>query len=145
MTLDILEIQKIIPHRYPFLMIDKVVECVPNKKLTAIKNVSTNEQFFQGHFPGGQVMPGVLIIEAMAQAGCVYFYYSRKLQGKELVYYLAKTDARFHHPVVPGDQLRIEVSSVKLLPKIGVIRAEVKVGDKLVAEAEITLSIKDQP
>ena len=143
MTLDILEIQKIIPHRYPFLMIDKVVECIPNEKLTAIKNVSTNEQFFQGHFPGEQVMPGVLIIEAMAQAGCVYFYYSKNLQGKELVYYLAKIDARFLHPVVPGDQLRIDVSSVKLLPKIGVVRAEVKVEDKLVAEAEITLSIKD--
>ena len=142
MTLDILEIQKIIPHRYPFLMIDKVIECVPNEKLTAVKNVSTNEQFFQGHFPGEQVMPGVLIIEAMAQAGCVYFYYSKNLQGKELVYYLAKTDARFHHPVIPGDQLRIDVSSVKLLPKIGIIRAEVRVGDKLVAEAEITLSIK---
>ena len=143
MILDILEIQKIIPHRYPFLMIDKVVECVPNEKLTAIKNVSTNEYFFTGHFPGEQVMPGVLIIEAMAQAGCVYFYYSKNLQGKELVYYLAKTDARFHHPVIPGDQLRIDVSSVKLLPKIGVIRAEVRVGDKLVAEAEITLSIKE--
>ena len=143
MTLDILEIQKIIPHRYPFLMIDKVIECVPNEKLTAVKNISTNEQFFQGHFPGKQVMPGVLIIEAMAQAGCVYFYYSKNLQGKELVYYLAKTDARFHHPVIPGDQLRIDVSSVKLLPKIGVIRAQTFVGDKLVAEAEITLSIKD--
>ena len=143
MILDILEIQKIIPHRYPFLMIDKVVECVPNEKLTAIKNVSTNEYFFTGHFPGEQVMPGVLIIEAMAQAGCVYFYYSKNLQGKDLVYYLAKTDARFHHPVIPGDQLRIDVSSVKLLPKIGVIRAEVRVGDKLVAEAEITLSIKE--
>ena len=143
MTLDILEIQKIIPHRYPFLMIDKVIECVPNEKLTAVKNVSTNEQFFQGHFPGEQVMPGVLIIEAMAQAGCVYFCYSKNLQGKELVYYLARTDARFHHPVVPGDQLRIDVTSIKLLPKIGVIRAQTFVGDKLVAEAEITLSIKD--
>ena len=143
MTLDILEIQKIIPHRYPFLMIDRVIECVPNEKLIAIKNVSTNEYFFTGHFPGEQIMPGVLIIEAMAQAGCVYFYYSKNLQGKELVYYLAKTDVRFHHSVVPGDQLRIDVSSVKLLPKIGIIRAEVKVGDKLVAEAEISLSIKE--
>ncbi len=143
MILDILEIQKIIPHRYPFLMIDKVVECTPNKKLIAVKNASTNEQFFQGHFPGGQIMPGVLIIEAMAQAGCVYFYHSKNLQGQDLVYYLAKIDARFHHPVVPGDQLRIEVSSVKLLSKTGIIRAEAKVGDKLVAEAQIGLGIKE--
>ena len=143
MILDILEIQKIIPHRYPFLMIDKVIECAPNKKLIAIKNVSNNEQFFQGHFPGEKIMPGGLIIEAMTQAGCVYFYYSKDLQGKDLVYHLAKIDARFHHPVVPGDQLRIEVSSVKLLPKTGIIRAEVRVGDKLVAEAEIGLGIKE--
>ena len=143
MILDILEIQKIIPHRYPFLMIDKVVECIPNEKLTAIKNVSTNEYFFNGHFPEEQVMPGVLIIEAMAQAGCVYFYYSKNLQGKDLTYYLAKTEARFHHPVIPGDQLRIDISSVKLLAKAGFIRAEARVGDKLVAEAEIGFGIKE--
>ena len=143
MILDIQEIQKIIPHRYPFLMIDRIVECVPNEKLTAIKNVSTNEYLFTGHFPGEQVMPGVLIIEAMAQAGCVYFYYSKNLQGKDLVYYLAKTEARFHHPVVPGDQLRIDISSVKLLPKAGFIKAEARVGDKLVAEAEIGFGIKE--
>ncbi len=143
MILDILEIQKIIPHRYPFLMIDRVIECVPNEKLTAIKNVSTNEHFFQGHFPGEQVMPGVLIIEAMAQAGCIYFYYSKNLQGKDLIYYLAKTEARFHHPVVPGDQLVIHISSVKLLAMAGFVRAQAKVGDKLVAEAEIGFGIKE--
>src|SRR3989338_7423320 len=143
MQLDVQQIKKVIPHRFPFLLIDRVTDLRPNKKLTAIKNVSTNEQFFQGHFPGEKIMPGVLIIEAMAQAGCVYFYYSKNLQGKDLVYHLAKIDARFHHPVVPGDHLRIEVSSVKLLPKTGIIRAEVKVGDKLVAEAEIGLGIKE--
>ena len=80
-------------------------------------------------------MPGVLIIEAMAQAGCVYFYYSKNLQGKSLIYYLAKTEARFHHPVMPGDQLIIEVSTVKLLPKAGFVNCRALVGEKLVAEA----------
>ena len=142
MKLEVADIQKIIPHRFPFLMIDRILECRPNEKLVAIKNVSINEHYFHGHFPAEQIMPGVLIIEAMAQAGCVYFYYSKNLQGKNLIYYLAKTEARFHHPVVPGDQLIIEVTSVKLLPKAGFIKCKALVGDKLMAEAEIALSIK---
>ena len=137
MRLEIADIQKIIPHRFPFLMIDRVVECKPNEKLVAVKNVSINEHYFVGHFPGDQVMPGVLIIEAMAQAGCVYFYYSKNLQGKDLIYYLAKTEARFHHPVIPGDQLKIEVTTVKLLPKAGFVKCKALVGEKLMAEAEI--------
>ena len=143
MRLEITDIQKIIPHRFPFLMIDRITECIPNEKLVAVKNVSINEHFFLGHFPKEQVMPGVLIIEAMAQAGCIYFYYSKNLQGKNLVYYLAKTEARFHHPVIPGDQLMIEVSSVKLLPKAGFIKCVAKVNDKMVAEAEIGFGIKE--
>jgi 3-hydroxyacyl-[acyl-carrier-protein] dehydratase len=143
MKLEIADIQKIIPHRFPFLMIDRIIECKPNEKLVAIKNVSVNEQFFRGHFPNEQVMPGVLIIEAMAQAGCVYFYFSKNLQGKDLVYYLAKTEARFHHPVIPGDQLVIEVTSVKLLPKAGFVKCRALVADKLVAEAEIGFGIKE--
>ncbi|HNV23923.1 MAG TPA: 3-hydroxyacyl-ACP dehydratase FabZ [Candidatus Omnitrophota bacterium] len=143
MQLDILEIQKIIPHRFPFLLIDKVVELEPNQKLVAIKNVSVNEHFFVGHFPEEKVMPGVLIIEAMAQAGCIYFYYSKNLQGKKLIYYLAKTTAKFIAPVVPGDQLRIEITTVKLLPKAGFIDTKAYVKDKLVAEAEIGFGIKE--
>ncbi len=142
MRLEITDIQKIIPHRFPFLMIDRVLECQPNEKLVAVKNVSINEHYFRGHFPNEQVMPGVLIIEAMAQAGCVYFYYSRDLQGKDLVYYLAKTEARFYHPVVPGDQLRIEVTTVKLLSKAGFVKCKALVGEKLMAEAEIGFGIK---
>ncbi len=143
MRLEITDIQKIIPHRFPFLMIDRVLECKPNEKLVAVKNVSVNEHYFLGHFPQNQVMPGVLIIEAMAQAGCIYFYYSKSLQGKSLIYYLAKTEARFHHPVVPGDQLIIEVTSVKLLPRAGFVKAKAMVGDKLMAEAEIGFGIKE--
>ena len=143
MILEITDIQKIIPHRFPFLLIDRIVECKPNEKLVAIKNVSVNEHFFMGHFPNEKIMPGVLIIEAMAQAGCVYFYYSKNLQGKDLVYYLAKTEARFHHPVVPGDQLIIEVTTVKLLPKAGFVKCKALVGEKLMAEAEIGFVIKE--
>ena len=143
MKLETADIQKIIPHRFPFLMIDRILECRPNEKLVAVKNVSINEHYFLGHFPDEQVMPGVLIVEAMAQAGCVYFYYSKNLQGKSLIYYLAKIEARFHHPVVPGDQLILEVSSVKLLPKAGFVKARALVGEKLMAEAEIGFGIKE--
>lgn len=143
MELDIQEIKKIIPHRFPFLLIDRIVDLRPNEKLVAIKNVSVNEHFFVGHFPEEKVMPGVLIIEAMAQAGCIYFYYSKNLQGKSLIYYLAKVTAKFHKPVVPGDQLRIEVSTVKLLPKAGFIKTEAFVGGQLVTEAEIGFGIKE--
>ena len=143
MQLDIQEIQKIIPHRYPFLLIDKVVELVPNEKLVAIKNVSVNEQYFQGHFPNEKVMPGVLQIEAMAQAGCIYFYYSKNMQGKDLIYYLAKVTAKFYHPVVPGDQLRMEITTVKMLPKAGFLKGEAYVGDKLVCAGEVGFGVKE--
>ena len=143
MELNILDIQKIIPHRFPFLLIDRVLDLRPNEKLVALKNVSVNEHFFVGHFPGEKVMPGVLIIEAMAQAGCIYFYYSKNMQGKDLIYYLAKVAAKFHKPVVPGDQLRIEVTTVKMLPKVGFLKTKAFVGEVLAAEAEIGFGIKE--
>lgn len=143
MELDIREIKKIIPHRFPFLLIDKVIDLQPNHKLTAIKNVSIDEQFFIGHFPEEKIMPGVLIIEAMAQAGCIYFYYSKNLQGKTCVYYLAKVEAKFYSPVVPGDQLRIEVATIKLMPKVGFLKTQAFVGNRLAAEAEIGFSVKE--
>ncbi len=143
MQLDIQEIKKIIPHRFPFLMIDKVTDLEPNKKLIAIKNVTINEQYFVGHFPDEKVMPGVLIVEAMAQAGCIYFYYSKGLLGKNLIYYLGKVTARFFAPVMPGDQLRIEVTTVKLLAMTGIIKTQAFVKDNLVCEAEIGFSVKE--
>ena len=143
MELNILDIQKIIPHRFPFLLIDRVVELEPNDKLIAIKNVSANESFFTGHFPNEKVMPGVLIIEAMAQAGCIYYYYSKDMQGKDLIYYLAKVTAKFSAPVVPGDQLKIEVTTIKLMKKVGFLRTKAYVEDKLVAEADLGFGIKE--
>ena len=143
MELDVREIQKIIPHRFPFLLIDRVVDLRPNEKLVAIKNVSINEHYFVGHFPNEKVMPGVLIIEAMAQAGCIYFYYSKNMQGKKLIYYLAKVEAKFVAPVVPGDQLKIEVTTIKMLPKAGFLRMQAFVKDKMVAEADIGFGIKE--
>jgi len=143
MQLDIQEIQKIIPHRYPFLMIDRVVELTPNEKLVAIKNVSVNENFFMGHFPKEKVMPGVLMIEAMAQAGCIYFYYSKNMQGKNLIFYLAKTECKFRKPVVPGDQLKIEVTTRKLTSRAGFLNTKAFVKDDCVAEATIGFGIKE--
>ena len=141
--LDIRRVMAAIPHRYPMLLVDRVEEIIPDRSITAIKAVSINEGFFNGHFPGRPIMPGVLIIEAMAQAGCIYFYYSKNMQGKELLYYLAKVEAKFIAPVIPGDQLRIEVSTVKLMSKVGFLNCKAFVKDKLVAEAEIGFGIKE--
>ncbi len=143
MELDIFQIKEIIPHRFPFLLLDKVISLEPNKKLVALKNVSINEPFFIGHFPDEKVMPGVLILEAMAQAGCIYFYYSKNLQGKKLIYYLAKVNAKFIAPVVPGDQLLIEVTTIKMMPKAGFLKMQGYVASRLVAEAEIGFGIKE--
>ena len=143
MQLDINDIQKILPHRFPFLLIDKVVDIKPNEKLIALKNVSINEHFFVGHFPNEKVMPGVLILEAMAQAGCIYFYYSQNLQEKDLIFYLGKVNVKFIDKVVPGDQLKIEVTTIKLMPKAGFLKAQAFVKEKLVAEAEIGFGLKE--
>lgn len=143
MELDTRQIQEVIPHRFPFLLIDKVIDLVPNERLVAVKNVSINEEFFAGHFPKEKVMPGVLIVEAMAQAGCIYFYYSKNMQGKDLTYYLAKVEAKFIKPVVPGDQLRIEISTLKLMSKAGLLNAEAYVAGEKVATAEIGFGIKE--
>jgi 3-hydroxyacyl-[acyl-carrier-protein] dehydratase len=109
-TLDVGDIMNLLPHRYPFLLIDSVSDCVPGESITAVKNVSINEPYFQGHFPGRPVMPGVLIVEAMAQAGGVLSYMTSRDRDPDLIYYLAGVDdARFRRPVVPGDRLEIRV------------------------------------
>jgi len=109
MTLDINEIQKFLPHRYPFLLIDKVVEMERYKRIVAIKNVSINESFFQGHFPGKPIMPGVLILESMAQAGGLLLLQEIPDRDSKLLYLASMNDVKFRRPVLPGDQLRVEV------------------------------------
>jgi len=146
--LEIEEIKKILPQRYPFLMIDRVVEA-STEKVVAIKNVSINEDYFEGHFPEAKVMPGVLMIEAMAQTGIVLVYVI-KSKGKNFdaqkkrVYFLGGVNkARFFQPVRPGDQLRIEAAPVKLLSNIGIISGIVYVGTTKVAQAEISFGVKE--
>lgn len=143
MELNIQQIKEIIPHRFPFLMIDRVLELEPNDKLVALKNVSVNEPYFVGHFPDEKVMPGVLIVEAMAQAGCIYFYYSKNLHGKDLIYYLAKVSVKFKKPVIPGDQLKLEVTTIKMMSMAGFLKTIATVNDEVVASAEIGFGIKE--
>lgn len=138
--MDIKEIMEIIPHRYPFLLIDKVIEIVEGKKIVAIKNVTMNEYFFQGHFPVEPVMPGVLIIEAMAQAGACAILSIEEYKGK-IAYFGAINNAKFRDKVVPGDTLRLEVELVKLKKVAGIGKGIAYVGDKKVAEAEFTFMI----
>jgi len=134
-TLDINMIQKILPHRYPFLLVDKMVE-VSEKRAVGLKNVTINEPFFQGHFPGHPIMPGVLIMEAMAQVGGVAALAAKENIGK-LAYFLSIDNARFRKPVLPGDVLRLEVDFVKAKMNVIKMRGIAKVGDDLVAEADL--------
>ena len=142
-AMDIQKIQSLLPHRYPFLLVDRVVECEPGKRLVAIKNVTVNEPFFQGHFPSKPVMPGVLLIEAMAQATGLLAMESADVP-KEAIYYLVGVDkARFKQPVVPGDQVRLEVEVLKHRRDIWVFAAEAKVDDSMVASAEIMCTARN--
>jgi UDP-3-O-[3-hydroxymyristoyl] N-acetylglucosamine deacetylase/3-hydroxyacyl-[acyl-carrier-protein] dehydratase len=141
--LDILEIQKILPHRYPFLLVDKIIELEPNKRVVGIKNVTINEPFFQGHFPGHPIMPGVLVLEAMAQVGGTTFLCDKNNSGKIL--YLAGVDnARFRRPIVPGDQIRFEVEVLFVRSKIGKIAGKAIVDGQVAVEAELTCAIVDK-
>ena len=146
MELSFEEIKKLIPQRFPFMMLDKVIELVPGKEAVAIKNISGNDIFFLGHFPEKAIMPGAAIIEAMAQTSIVLFASAREMTEKEKLplYYFGSVKARFHHPVVPGDQLRIKVVNVKTLPTGAYVSGEAFVEDKKVAEADLVFSVKDE-
>jgi beta-hydroxyacyl-ACP dehydratase FabZ len=142
--MDVNEIQRIIPHRYPFLLVDSILELDPARKIVGIKNVSINEPFFQGHFPGAPVMPGVLIVEAMAQVAAVMVLKEIADREHKLVYFSGIDRARFRQPVVPGDQIRIVVEVIKMRSRHGKLKAEAYVKERLVAEAEIFSTIVDR-
>jgi 3-hydroxyacyl-[acyl-carrier-protein] dehydratase len=143
-TLDITEILRILPHRFPFLMIDRVIDITRRERIVAIKNVTMNEPFFTGHFPNLPIMPGVLIVEAIAQAGGALLLTEVEDRADKLMVFTGIERARFRRPVVPGDQLRIEVE-VKAW-RVSAVRMEGKVfvGDKRVAEATVTCQLVDR-
>ena len=142
--MDISKVLQYLPHRYPFLLIDRVLSCEPGKTLSALKNVTINEPFFQGHFPHHPVMPGVLIIEAMAQACAILTFHSEQHRPDErLVYYFVGIDnARFKKPVMPGDQLRLDVTLDRHVRGIWKFTAQALVGDVLAAESEIMCTVR---
>ncbi|HEX6851593.1 MAG TPA: 3-hydroxyacyl-ACP dehydratase FabZ [Candidatus Polarisedimenticolaceae bacterium] len=142
--LDVRGIMNSIPHRYPFLLVDRVLEMEPGRRVVAIKNVTINEPFFQGHFPGAPVMPGVLIIEALAQAGAVLLLHDMPDREKRLVFFTGIDEARFRRTVVPGDQLRLTMEVLKLRSRTCKMRGIAEVDGQLAAEAEILSAMVDR-
>ncbi len=143
-TLDVRAIMERIPHRYPFLLVDRVIEFTAGERIVAIKNVTVNEPFFQGHFPGAPVMPGVLIIEALAQAGAVLLLTDVPERASKLVYFTGIDEARFRRPVVPGDQVRLTMEVLKLRSRTCKMRGRAEVEGELCAEADIMSALVDR-
>ena len=145
--MDVYEILSRLPHRFPMLMIDRVLECEPGKRIVALKNVSANEPYFQGHFPNIPIMPGVLILEAMAQAAGVLAFSTQGQQadGKSLYYFAGIDSARFKRPVKPGDQLVIEVEATATRLNVAKFKCVAKVDGQVATEAEIMCTIRPAP
>lgn len=143
--IEIEEIMQYLPHRYPFLLVDRIVEYQEKERIVGLKNVTINEPFFQGHFPGVPVMPGVLIVEAMAQVGGVLLFKTVPEREKKLVFFMAIENAKFRKPVRPGDQLRIEMVMVRVRSRVGKLSGKAYVDGQLVSEADITYSLVDRP
>lgn len=139
--LDIEKILKVLPHRYPFLLVDKVLELEKSKRLVAIKNVTYNEHFFQGHFPAKKVMPGVLVIEALAQAGGILLYHSIPDPENILVFLSKINEAKFRKPVFPGDQLRLEAEVIRLKKNVCSMKGKAYVDGEIVVETEVLASL----
>jgi 3-hydroxyacyl-[acyl-carrier-protein] dehydratase len=142
--LDINQIMKILPHRHPFLLVDRVLELEVGKRIVAIKNVTINEPFFPGHFPGHPVMPGVLIVEAMAQVAGILAYQSDESVRDKVTYFVGIDNAKFRRPVMPGDQLKIEIEVIGCKRGIWVFSAKATVEDKVVTEAELKATFADR-
>jgi 3-hydroxyacyl-[acyl-carrier-protein] dehydratase len=143
--LDSRAIQEILPHRYPFLLVDKIIELEPRVRIVGIKQVTVNEQFFQGHFPGAPVMPGVLQIEALAQVGAILALREFEDRDNRIPFFSGIENARFRRPVVPGDTLVLEVTALRIGSRVQKMRGEAKVDGKITAEAEIMCVIAERP
>ena len=141
MTFNIQEILDLLPHRYPFLLIDRVVEFEPGKRLAAIKNVTMNEPFFQGHFPGYPIMPGVLVVEAMAQAGGILMMFECPDRQSKLVVFTGIERAKFRRPITPGDQIRFEIDVLAFRSRAGRMEGKAFVDGKLACEATLTCQV----
>jgi 3-hydroxyacyl-[acyl-carrier-protein] dehydratase len=143
-VMDVLEIQRLLPHRFPFLLVDRVVELVPGERLVAYKNVSIGEPFFEGHFPGHPVMPGVLVLEALAQASAILCYSSTGFDPSKKVTYLMGIDgARFRRPVVPGDRLQLAVTVLRLKSSVVKSRGVATVDGHVAAEGDFMATLVD--
>lgn len=142
--LDIAAIHATLPHRYPFLLVDRITEMEESRRIVGFKNVTINEPFFQGHFPGRPIMPGVLILEALAQTGGVLAFKSFTATSRPVVYLTGVERAKFRRPVVPGDQLRLEVEVLKKRPPFWKMHGRAFVGDELVCEAELTAMVTEE-
>lgn len=140
-NIDIVEILKLLPHRYPFVMVDRILSLEMGQEIVGLKNVTINEPFFQGHFPAQPIMPGVLILEGMAQVGGIMAYYANpEAIGNKLLFFAGIDKARFRKPVVPGDQLIFRLELVKQKKSIMIMSAKATVDDKVVAQAELMAS-----
>ncbi len=141
---NITKILSIVPHRYPFLLVDRVLESDGRDHMVAVKNVTINEPFFQGHFPEHPVMPGVLVVEALAQVGVILLFSCDENRGSKLVYFSGIDNCRFRQPVIPGDQLRLEINVLKHRPRFYKMKGEATVDGTLVAEAELSCAVVER-
>lgn len=144
MELNTLDIMKLLPHRYPFLLVDRITEFEAGKRIAGVKNVTINEPFFQGHFPGHPIMPGVLILEAMAQVGGIFAFLGDEVDENQVTYFLGIDKAKFRKPVLPGDVLHLDLELLKVRRGIYCFQGRALVDGKLVAEAELKATFVDQ-